>query len=75
MRKRVLIQAAACNLALLLRRLTGIGTARSLQGRALPAIFRWIERLVGHWGRPTPVWGLPWAPTAIIGQTAHRHTT
>ena len=31
-RKRVLIQAAACNLALLLRRLTGIGTPRSLQG-------------------------------------------
>ncbi len=34
-RKRVLIQAAACNLGLLLRRLTGVGTPRSLQGRAL----------------------------------------
>ena len=73
-RKRVLIQAAACNLALLLRRLTGIGTPRSLQGRALSAIFRWIECLVGHWGRLTPLWGLPWAPTAIVGPTAHRHT-
>ena len=34
-RKRVLIQAAGCNLGLLLRRLTGVGTPRSLQGRAL----------------------------------------
>ena len=32
-RKRVLIQAAGCNLGLLLRRLTGVGTPRSLQGR------------------------------------------
>ncbi len=31
-RKRVLIQAAGCNLGLLLRRLTGVGTPRSLQG-------------------------------------------
>ena len=37
-RKRVLIQAAGCNLGLLLRRLTGVGTPRSLQGRALLAI-------------------------------------
>ena len=33
-RKRVLIQAAACNIGLLLRRQTGVGTPRSLQGRA-----------------------------------------
>ena len=33
-RKRVLIQAAACNIGLLLRRQTGVvGTPRSLQGR------------------------------------------
>ena len=32
-RKRLLIQAAACNIGLLLRRLTGVGTPRSLQGR------------------------------------------
>ena len=32
-RKRVLIQSAACNIGLLLRRLTGVGTPRSLQGR------------------------------------------
>ena len=47
-RKRVLIQAAACNIGLLLRRLTGVGTPRSLQGRAVSAICR----LIGRFGRP-----------------------
>ena len=51
-RKRVLIQAAACNIGLLLRRLTGVGTPRSLQGRALSAICRLIGRLIDRWGRP-----------------------
>ena len=37
-RKRVLIQAAGCNLGQLLRRLTGVGTPWSLQGQALSAI-------------------------------------
>ena len=45
-RKRVLIQAAGCNLGLLLRRLTGVGTPRSLQGRALSAILGLIGRLI-----------------------------
>ena len=49
-RKRVLIQAAACNIGLLLRRLTGVGTPRSLQGRAVSVIFRLIERSVDRWG-------------------------
>ena len=43
-RKPVLIQAAACNIGLLLRRHTGIGTCRSLQGRAVSAICRLIGR-------------------------------
>ena len=43
-RKRVLIQAAGCNIGLLLRRLTGVGTPRSLQGRALSAIYGLIDR-------------------------------
>ena len=34
-------KAAGCNLGLLLRRLTGIGTLRSLQRRALSAFFGW----------------------------------
>ena len=50
-RKRVLVQAAGCNLGLLLRRLTGVGTPRSLQGRALSAICGLIARLIDLWGR------------------------
>ena len=53
-RKRVLIQAAACNIGLLLRRQTGVGTPRSLQGRALSAIYG----LIGCWERLRRVWGL-----------------
>ena len=52
-RKRVLIQAAACNIGLLLRLQTGIGTPRGLQGRALSAICRLIPRLIGGWGHLT----------------------
>ena len=57
-RKRVLIQAAACNIGLLLRHQTGIGTPRSLQGRALSAIFRLIGRLIDRWGRLRRAWGV-----------------
>ena len=46
----VLIQAAGCNFGLLLRRLTGVGTPRSLQGRALSAICGLIGRLMDRWG-------------------------
>ncbi|MCY3820758.1 MAG: transposase, partial [Gammaproteobacteria bacterium] len=73
-RKRVLIQAAGCNLGLLLRRLTGIGTPRSLQGRARAAILGWISRLIGQWGRLGNFWGLPARPTALFGSMAHRPT-
>ena len=71
-RKRVLIQAAACNIGLLLRRLTGVGTPRSLQGRAVSAICRLIGRLIYRWGRLTRAWGFKWTPTALVGSIAHR---
>ena len=71
-RKRVLLQAAGCNLGLLLRDLTGIGTPRSLQGRALSAISGLIGRLIDHWGRLTGVWGSNWRPAALIGAIAQR---
>ncbi len=45
-RKRVLIQAAGCNLGPLLRCLTGVGTPRSLQGRVLSVICRLIGDLI-----------------------------
>ncbi len=71
-RKRVLIQAAACNLGLLLRRLTGVGTPRSLQGRAVSVIFGLIRGWIGRWGRLTRVWEAEWRPAASVGSLAHR---
>ena len=71
-RKRVLIQAAGCNLGLLLRRLTGVGTPRSLQGRALSAICRLIERLIDRWKRLTVAWASKWTAPAFVGSIAHR---
>ena len=49
-RKRVLIPAAACNIGLLLRHQSGVGTPRSLQGRAVSAICWLNERLNDRWG-------------------------
>ena len=71
-RKRVLIQAAGCNLGLLLRRLTGVGTPRSLQGRALSAICRLIERLIDRWKRLTVAWASKWTAPAFVSSIAHR---
>ena len=71
-RKRELIQAAGCNLGLLLRRLTGVGTPRSLQGRALSAICRLIERLIDCWKRLTVAWASKWTAPAFVGSIAHR---
>ena len=65
-RKRVLIQAAGCNLGLLLRRLTGVGTPRSLQGRALSAICGLIGRLTALWGRLTASWDFQWTPAGLV---------
>ena len=71
-RKRVLIQAAGCNLGLLLRRLTGVGTPRSLQGRALSAICGLIGRLTALWGRLTASWDFQWTPAGLVGSITHR---
>jgi len=43
--KRVLVHAAALNLGLLMRKLTGVGTPRSLQGRVV-ALLRSLESLI-----------------------------
>jgi transposase len=70
-RKRVLIQAAGCNVGLLLRRLTGIGTPRSLQGRALSAILELTGRVIGLLGRLTSVWAVKWTPVELGHSIAH----
>ena len=71
-RKRVLIQAAGCNLGLLLRDLIGVGTPRSLQGRVPAAIFGLIGPLIDLWMRPTRVRATIWPPTAFVAPTACR---
>ena len=48
------------------------GTPRSLQGRALSAIYGLIGRLIDRWGRLTSPWGSKWRPAAIVGSIAHR---
>ena len=65
-------RAAGCNLGLLLRRLTGVGTPRSLQGRVLSAICGLIGRLIELWCRLTGAWGPKWRPAAFVGSIAHR---
>ena len=71
-RKRVLIQAAGCNLGLLLRHLTGIGTPRSLQGRVLSAIAGPFEPLIDFGERLTRVWAAIWTPPGLVVPIACR---
>jgi transposase len=66
--KRVLIHNAALNLGLLMRRLFGVGTPRSLQGRLSPVfalVFGVLNRLwaaIKHW-------------CAVIAEFEHEHLT
>ena len=47
-RKRLLVHACGLNLGLLMRRLTGVGTPRSLQGRALVDALRLVLSRLWH---------------------------
>ena len=71
-RKRVLIQAAGCNLGLLLRRLIGVGTPRSLQGQVLSAIAGQIAPLIDLRKRLTRVWAVIRTPPGIVTPIACR---
>ena len=71
-RRRVLIQAAGCNLGLLLRRLTGVGTPRSLQGQVLSAIAGQIAPLIDLRVRLTRVRAVIWTPPGIVTPIACR---
>ncbi|MYK88215.1 MAG: transposase, partial [Acidobacteria bacterium] len=51
-RKRLLVHASGLNLGLLMRRLTGVGTPRGLQGRA-PALFDALKTVLSHFWRLT----------------------
>ena len=54
--KRLLVQVCGVNLGLLMRHLTGVGTPRSLQGRASALVEALIGLLSGYWGRVRRVW-------------------
>ena len=57
-RKRLLVHVAGCNLGLLLRHLIGVGTPRSLQGRAAAlfrALFRQCRDCGAFWGALRPL--------------------
>ena len=59
--KRVLVHVCGFNLGLLMRQLTGVGTPRSLQGRAV-TVFEALIALCGHsWPRVL----LSWLPDAL----------
>ena len=56
--KRVLVQVCGFNLGLLMRQLTGVGTPRSLQGRAAAVCTALIGLLVELWERVRPSWAV-----------------
>ena len=48
-RKRLLIHVSGFNLGLLMRRLTGVGTPRSLPGRSRARLFTLLGARTGRW--------------------------
>jgi len=72
--KRVLVHVCGFNLGLLMRQLTGVGTPRSLQGRAAALFGVLIGLLTEWWGRVRPAWApeLPDPPNSSSGEPAIR---
>ena len=54
--KRLLVHVGAFNLGLLMRQLTGVGTPRSLQGRAPVSFAALIDHLSEFWTLVQPWW-------------------
>ena len=73
--KRLLVQVCGFNLGLLMRQLMGVGTPRSLQGRAAALVAVLIGLLSAFWGRVRPSWApeLPDSPNASSGDAVTRH--
>ena len=55
--KRLLVHVCGANLGLLMRQRTGVGTPRSLQGRAAAAFGALIGLLCAFWAPVRPTWG------------------
>ena len=73
--KRLLVQVCGFNLGLLMRQLIGVGTPRSLQGRAAALVAVLIGLLSAFCGRVRPSWAqeLPDSPNASSGDAVTRH--
>ena len=76
--KRLLVQVCGFNLGLLMRQLTGVGTPRSLQGRAaavFSALGALIDRIRHHWSHAAPFWSPdpPNAPSIDDATRSHEH--
>ena len=75
-RKRLLVHACGLNLGLLMRHLTGVGTPRSLQGRAralFDGLKRALRRIWSLVSRPEALRSLRPLDPAPIASTASRH--
>lgn len=57
--KRLLLQAAACNLALLLRKMIGVGTPRAMQDAAAHLLFVLLQRISAMDAANRPARSLP----------------
>ena len=66
--KRLLVQVCGFNLGVLLRQLTGVGTPRSLQGRAAAVLGALTAALSRLWTRVGPFWPLtaPDPPDSLV---------
>ena len=73
--KRLLVQVCGVNLGLLMRHLTGVGTPRSLQGRASALVDALIGLLSGCWERVLRFWAPERQdrPDSSWGRPATRH--
>ena len=60
-RKRLLIHVCGFNLGLLMRRLTGVGTPRSLRGRGWARLLTLFWTKTGRWIGPNRLWERFWA--------------
>jgi transposase len=68
--KRVLLQAAACNLALLLRKMVGVGTPRAMQDAVAHLLLVLLQGISAMDGVNKPARSLP---AVISRRVPHRH--
>ena len=71
--KRLLVHVCGFNLGLLMRKLTGVGTPRSLQGRAVATFGALLNPLIRLWSRAPHFWPPDRPDPAAIGPATRCH--